>query len=710
MRLAFFAMVGLGLLIGAAGAWAQGPQASSNQALQVTLTDAEVNHLLETNWLKISEHEPQAEPVLALSNQFWMEMGGLLAFSLVVMLVVRTNWFSQAGLRKKLYTSFGLMLIYLGLMAVIAPYYLVRLTEVGEQEGTAMEIAYKVSDMLAAQNNFLLHGVKDPAFGDAEVAHAQEMAQDIRVEVGKLQAHKEVLGTHGTVLDPFNTQLLSYDTLMAGLNTAFHEVEAATEVMREHRMEMIGTLDGIIADHEAELLALESTRLTGTRSQQLLHVADTLQHLNEVKVHLLEAATAELDFLLDTKVEDVRQAEESLTHAFGFIAQLEAHLDAAELAQMDELKLAMTHYIAGLKASIHGKAMLNKINAETAYLEGELEDMSVNLSHQLGAMAMQAEHEAMWLIASLAVLAILAAMTLAGTLVPQISRPIEDAVNALQSGATYIQTASEQVAEAGQSLAQSVSEEAASLEETASTMIELEAGLNSTHQNYLRVESLSSQTNQQTQMGQASMERMMNSIQEIKTASDQTADIIKSIDEIAFQTNLLALNAAVEAARAGDAGKGFAVVADEVRKLAQRSASAAKTTTDLIVQSNEKANEGLVVAEENKELLDSIAHAVEEVNSLIETVKGSMDEQFNGVSLINTAVSHLNETTQLNAASSEETAAASEELASQAQEVQGVVQALSGLISGKKSFQGLSQPALGYQGNLTLAYKNELHR
>jgi methyl-accepting chemotaxis protein len=162
------------------------------------------------------------------------------------------------------------------------------------------------------------------------------------------------------------------------------------------------------------------------------------------------------------------------------------------------------------------------------------------------------------------------------------------------------------------------------------------------------------------------MGRLSQSIERIKASADETAKIVKTIDEIAFQTNLLALNAAVEAARAGDAGRGFAVVADEVRNLAMRSAEAARITAQLIANSVRNAEEGVQYNREVMANLSEINTRVRRVGDVMTEIASASDAQSKAVVQTNAAMVELSRLTQQNAATSEETASASEELSGQA--------------------------------------------
>ena len=178
---------------------------------------------------------------------------------------------------------------------------------------------------------------------------------------------------------------------------------------------------------------------------------------------------------------------------------------------------------------------------------------------------------------------------------------------------------------------------------------------------------------------------MSGSIRNIKTSSDQTAKILKTIDEIAFQTNLLALNAAVEAARAGDAGRSFAVVAEEVRNLAHRSAEAAKNTAELIEEAQQYADSGVAALDETSHSLAEILEHIEQVKQFNSEVAMACREQAEGIGQISNAVFQMEKVTQGNAAHSEQSASASRELSTQARKLNTMIDDLIAIIQGAGS-------------------------
>jgi len=296
---------------------------------------------------------------------------------------------------------------------------------------------------------------------------------------------------------------------------------------------------------------------------------------------------------------------------------------------------------------------------------------------------------------SLTIAALVVGILLAVVISRGITRPVQRIIDDLSSGAAQVDQASSQVSQSSQAMAEGASEQASSLEETSATLEEMTSMVRQNAENAELARRGAEEASQSARQGREAMTRMNETIQRIKAASDQTTNIIKTIDEIAFQTNLLALNAAVEAARAGEAGRGFAVVAEEVRALAQRSATAAKNTAELIAGAQQEAGAGVEVAQEASVLLEKIEGAAVKVAQLAAEVAAATAEQSQGISQVNTAVEQMNQVVQANAASAEESAAASEELAGQSRELLNIVARLNALIHGTSEGEISARQAAG---------------
>jgi methyl-accepting chemotaxis protein len=248
------------------------------------------------------------------------------------------------------------------------------------------------------------------------------------------------------------------------------------------------------------------------------------------------------------------------------------------------------------------------------------------------------------------------------------------ALHDVRSSSDQVTTAASQISGGAESLARDSSGQAASLEQVSASLTELRSIAESNTANSTEARSLVDQAREAAARGVTSMESLLAAMDQIKSSSDSTAKIVKTIDEIAFQTNLLALNAAVEAARAGDAGRGFAVVAEEVRALAIRSGEAARNTADLIEGSVKHVGSGVALTREVVTHLRQIDDGVNRVGSVMGDIAAASLQQTQGVTEISQAVDEMNGTTQQTAATAEESASASHELAAQAEHMRKMVQ------------------------------------
>jgi methyl-accepting chemotaxis protein len=323
------------------------------------------------------------------------------------------------------------------------------------------------------------------------------------------------------------------------------------------------------------------------------------------------------------------------------------------------------------------------------------------------------------LLGVLAVVAFVAMAIVLTTTVRNINRVLRAIIADLFENAEQTKISAGQLEQTSNLLAEGTSHQASALEETSSSVNEMASLSKAATENAGKAKTMAEESNSAIASGVEQIQQLRATVDGIKqnvdqmtvagletqTAGREMVKIVKIIDEIAFQTNILALNAAVEAARAGEAGAGFAVVAEEVRSLAQRSATAARETTEKIEETirrsekgalhNEKVAHNLtevdIKTDEVQKVFEKVTRRMNELTQNIAAIAISSEEQAVGISQISNAAVEMDTLTQTNASASEETAAAATQLAAQAAALQTAVSELRSLVDSGNNQDYLSQ-------------------
>lgn len=236
-----------------------------------------------------------------------------------------------------------------------------------------------------------------------------------------------------------------------------------------------------------------------------------------------------------------------------------------------------------------------------------------------------------------------------------------------------VNAGADQLAASAQDLAEGATGQACAIEELAGTIKQVtDISTSSASAARSAAEGISVSA-KEAEKSREEIDRLTEAMKRIDATSNEIAEIIVAIEDIASQTNLLSLNASIEAARAGEAGRGFAVVADQIGKLAADSAQSAVTTKELIGKCIDEVNAGNAIVEHTMQVIASIFGEMESFAGNAIGAAEAAQTQLDMMNKIEKGIGQITTIVESNSASAEETSAVSQELAAQASSMENML-------------------------------------
>ena len=488
-----------------------------------------------------------------------------------------------------------------------------------------------------------------------------------------------------------------------GLNTVSTEIQNALNAISAYKAGFGKMADQILAQGNKDVGIRGNMRKLGHEMESAIKMTGS----HELMVKYLLIRRHEKDYILREDNKYVDKARKTVNAMSPILSR--ASTDNTLKKTIQDLSNAYLGSIEKFALNITTMKKQYPIMRQNAHI---VEESVLKINETIASIVtskvkdtLKQKNSAIWLLLISIVVIVLSGILLSYFSVRSITGPLNRVIEGLQEGSAQVASASGQVSSASQQLAEGASEQAAGIEETSSSLEEMSSMTQQNADNAGQANGLMQDANKVVRQANESMTDLNRSMIAISKASEQTSDIVKTIDEIAFQTNLLALNAAVEAARAGEAGAGFAVVADEVRNLAMRAADAAKDTAELIASTVKQVKEGAELVDRTNEAFNNVTESASKVGELVAEIAAASKEQAQGIEQVNTAVTEMDKITQSNAATAEESASASEEMNAQADIMMTMVTEMVALVGyNSRNHGGISESTL--KENLSLSKVN----
>ncbi|QYJ74120.1 methyl-accepting chemotaxis protein [Shewanella sp. FJAT-52076] len=271
---------------------------------------------------------------------------------------------------------------------------------------------------------------------------------------------------------------------------------------------------------------------------------------------------------------------------------------------------------------------------------------------------------------------------------------VRDSVDHSRQLSASLSNVAHEAAHATNSMQQETQSVAAAINQMSATASEVAANAQLAAQSAKDADAQADSTNLVVTHAMGNVRQLSSELEEtsdiakaLKVSSGEIGQILDVIVGIAEQTNLLALNAAIEAARAGEAGRGFAVVADEVRTLASRTQQSTQEINAIIEAIRgavDKVNASVARArqqsdntvDETAQVMDAlglIKQAIGQINDMNLQIATATDEQSAVIAELNQNITRINDISLDNQSKSETVGHTSDRIAEDSRQMEQLI-------------------------------------